>query len=96
MVKKIKLRSNVNSSGESLYQCPFPNCRAIFAKELNQPETCLKHRALIYDVQFILDHIKQGPPEDKPTEEDKPVLLIPKPGMGDQAIQAVLKEKGGM
>lgn len=85
MTKKIKLRSNVNARGEPLFRCPFPNCGAIFAKEPGQPETCLKHRALIADVLFILDHTRK--PEPGPAEDQGPKLFIPKPGMTDQAIE---------
>ena len=93
---KIKPRSNKNPKGEALFRCPFPNCGSIFAKESGKPETCLKHRALIADVMFILDHTKT--PEAGPgIEKEKwPVLLVPKPGMSDQAIEEALKnQKGG-
>jgi len=92
MVNKIKLRSNTNAKGEPLFRCPFPNCGAIFAKEPGKPETCLKHRTLIADVMFILDHTKT--PEAGP-EESGPKLFVPKPGMSSQAIEEALKNPQG-
>ena len=86
MTKKIKLRSNTNAKGEPLFRCPFPNCGQIFAKEPGKPETCLKHRALIADVMFILDHTRKPEVEPGPTEAG-PKLFIPKPGMADKAIE---------
>lgn len=38
--------------------CPFPGCGRRFVKLSNQPECCPKHRALIADVGFILEHVK--------------------------------------
>ena len=92
MSKKIKLRSNTNAKGEPLFRCPFPNCGAIFAKEPGKPDTCLRHRALIEDVMFILDHITK-----RESEEKGPVILVPKPGMSNQAIKQAAEEatKGG-
>ena len=91
-MKKIKPRSGKNAKGEQLYRCPFPNCGAIFAKEPGKPETCLKHRALIADVMFIMNHMKT--PEAGP-EESGPKIFVPKPGMSSQAIEEALKPKGG-
>lgn len=86
MSNKIKLRSNKNAKGEPLFRCPFPDCGQIFAKEPGKPETCLKHRKLIADVMFILDHTKPPEKVEEP-EEDGPKLFIPRPGMSIQAIQ---------
>ncbi len=92
---KIKPRSNTNAKGEPLFRCPFPNCGAIFAKEPGKSETCLKHRTLIADVMFILDHTK--PPEvvQEPADEEGPKLFIPKPGMADQAIKEARQAQRG-
>ena len=84
---KIKPRSNKNTKGEQLYRCPFPNCGAIFAKEPWKPETCLKHRALIADVMFILDHLKKPETADAVGPQDGPKIFVPKPGMADKAIE---------
>lgn len=60
MGHKIKWpRDGKNAKGEQLYRCPFPNCGAIYAKTLGQPDVCLKHRQLIADVMFILDHTRR-------------------------------------
>lgn len=86
-MKKIKPRSNVNAKGEPLFRCPFPNCGQIFAKEPGKPETCLKHRALIADVMYILDHTKPPEIEQGPAVGQGPKILVPKPGMSNQAIE---------
>ena len=90
---KPKYKQMLNSKREPLFRCPFPNCGAIFAKEEGQPEVCLKHRALINDVTFILDHLKT--PEPVQETETGPKLFIPKPGMADQAIKEALKNQKG-
>lgn len=90
MNKKSKFRSNKNAKGETLYRCPFPNCGAIFAKELGQPETCLKHRKLIADVMFILDHTSR-PEAIEEAEPTGSKLFIPKPGMSNRAIKEVAR-----
>ncbi len=95
MANKIKPRSNMNSKREPLFRCPFPNCGAIFAKEPGKPETCLKHRALIADVMFILDHTTPPDIEKEPAAEEGPKLYIPKPGMADQAIEEARKAHRG-
>jgi len=95
MTKKIKPRSNVNAKGEPLFRCPFPNCGAIFAKEPGKPETCLKHRALIADVLFILDNVKTTPePVEDSGAQDGPKILVPKPGMAKQAIEEARRAAG--
>ena len=91
--KKGKVRQRFNPKGEPLFRCPFPNCGSIFAKEPGKPETCIKHRTLIADVVYIVDHLKT--PEAEP-EESGPKIFVPPPGMSDQAIQEAIKSsKGG-
>jgi len=95
MPKKIKPRSDKNAKGEPLLRCPFPNCGAIFVKKPGEPETCLRHRTLISDVMFIMDHVSvaDGAPEKEATG---PKLFIPKPGMSNRAIEeAARAAKGG-
>lgn len=69
---------------EPRFICPFPDCVKTFWKEPGKPDACGPHRQLIADVVFIIEHLKTGP---KPVGDTGPVLLVPKPGMTDQAIQ---------
>jgi len=96
MANKNGKKQVFNSKREPLFRCPFPGCGQIFAKEPGKPETCLKHRALIADVLYILDHTK--PPEvveEGPPTEKGPLLYVPKPGMADKAIEEARKAQGG-
>ena len=94
MASKNGKKQVFNSKREPLFRCPFPGCGAIFAKEPGKPETCLKHRTLISDVLFILDHTRQPEPVQEPADQG-PKILVPKPGMADQAIAEELKRTGG-
>jgi len=79
-------RQKFNRKGEPLFRCPFPDCGAIFAKEPGKPDTCLRHRKLIDDVTFILNHMASPEPIEEPKEEG-PKIFIPRPGMSLRAIE---------
>jgi len=88
-------RQKFNRKGEPLFRCPFPDCGAVFAKETGKPNTCLRHRKLIDDVAFILNHMASPEPIEE-TKEAGPKIFVPRPGMSLQAIQESLKNsKGG-
>lgn len=89
--KKGGVKPMFNPKGEPLFRCPFPNCGAIFAKEPGKPDACLRHRNLIGDVLFILDHLKK-PEEVQQAEGSK--LFIPKPGMSNKAIEEAKASAG--
>jgi len=91
---KIKPRSSRNPQREPLFRCPFPNSGQVFAKQPGQPETCLKHRALIADVVYILNHTTRPEEEQGPAADQGPLIFVPKPGMADKAIQEALKGRG--
>ena len=84
---KIKPRSDKNVKGEQLYRCPFPGCGAIFAKEPGKPETCLKHRALIADVVFIMNRLKTGEPATVGGKDGKPLIYVPNPGVSMRTLE---------
>jgi len=84
-----------NAKREPLFRCGFPNCGAIFAKEPGKPDACIKHRNLIEDVVFIMNHLGEPPPAEGPATDQGPKLYIPKPGMGDQAIKEARQAQRG-
>ena len=90
-----KTKQVFNSKREPLFRCPFPGCGQIFAKEPGKPETCLKHRTLIADVMFILDHTKTPEEVEGPATDQGPKLYIPKPGMADKAIEQARQAQRG-
>lgn len=94
MANKNGKKQVFNSKREPLFRCPFPGCGQIFAKEPGKPETCLKHRTLIADVMFILDHTRQPEPVQEATVQG-PKIYVPKPGMADKAIEEARKAQGG-
>jgi len=69
--------------------CPFPDCGKTFFLEEGKPNACPFHRKLIADVIYIHNRIQTPPPVEGPKgeEEKGPILLVPKPGMADQAIK---------
>lgn len=78
------------------FACPFPDCGAPFTKEEGKLDACSYHRKLVKDVAFINLHIKIVPKNPPPGA----TLLVPKPGMGDQAVRqeaalAAVKDKIG-
>ncbi len=83
----------LNAKRDPLFRCPFPNCGSVFAKEPGQPNACIRHRRLVADVLFILDNT-HGPATGKPPEDQGPKLFIPKPGMGDKAIEEARRAAG--
>ncbi len=98
---EFKVKPVTNAKGEPLFACPFPNCGSRFAKEPGKPEACLKHRQLIADVMFIINHInwstvdgKAPPVSGGPPEQQGPKIFIPKPGMVDKAIAEARQAAG--
>lgn len=94
--KKKPPKDGKNAKGEQLYRCGFPNCGSIFAKEPGKPNACIRHRQLIEDVLFILNHLGQ-PEEEKPqgpATDQGPLLFVPKPGMADLAIEEAKRAQG--
>lgn len=78
---------------DPLYLCPFPGCGGRFRKEPGKPECCLKHRQMIQDVAFILQHLK--PPPVDASDHKGPKILVPKSGQSGQAIREAILAKGG-
>jgi len=81
-------------------KCPFPNCGKIFFLEEGKPDACPRHRELITDVVFIMNHVGGKPDVQgkakEPATDQGPALFIPKPGMSNQAIKEAAKAaKGG-
>jgi len=78
-------------------KCPFPGCGTIFLIEKDKPNACPRHRELIADVLFILDHTTIPAPGDKLPESEMtgPTILVPKPGMSNQAIKEAAEAAKG-
>lgn len=69
-------------------KCTFPDCGTIYLIEEGKPNACPFHRKMIREVLFILDHVKVPAPVEEPKEEEAgTAILVPKPGMADQAIK---------
>ena len=99
--KRRLIKEGAKHGDATLYHCPFPNCRSIFAKAPGLPDCCDKHRQFIADIYFFQEHVHRAKPSTPPPgsvlAKKEGVILIPKPGMAAQAIKeaAANAAKGG-